>query len=83
MLNNSVRIGVRKRGEIRKCEICGGNCKNTYYNFEDNNKEIYFCNKCISKLKNKNTKTPHTEVVYNFDKTKEFTFEITPQNTLS
>ena len=83
MLNNSVGIGVRKNGEIRKCEICGANCKNTYYSFEENNKEIYFCNKCISKLKNKNTKTPYTEVVYNLDKTKEFAFEITPQNATS
>lgn len=48
-----VRIGVRRKDEIRECFFCKQDCKKTYYADEIYNKRVWICKDCFKKLEKK------------------------------
>lgn len=49
-----VKIGVRRKDEIRECFFCKQDCRNTYYVDEINNKQAWICKDCFKKMMKEN-----------------------------
>lgn len=45
-----IKLGVRKKDEIRECYFCKQDCRKTYYTELIDNKTIWICNECAKKL---------------------------------
>ena len=45
-----VKIGARKKDEIRECCFCKQDCRKTYYCEEINNKTVWICKDCFKNL---------------------------------
>ena len=52
--NKVVRIGVRKKDEIRECFFCKKDCRKTYYTEVINNKTVWICNDCVKNIQKNN-----------------------------
>lgn len=47
-----VKLGVRKKDEIRECFFCKQDCRKTYYCDEIGNKQVWICKDCYKKIVN-------------------------------
>ena len=61
--NKVVRLGVRRKDEIRECFFCKKDCRKTYYSEVIDNKKVWICNDCFKKIQKLNAKTPQNETL--------------------
>lgn len=47
-----VKLGARKKDEIRECCFCKQDCRKTYYTDKVDNKQVWICKDCYKKIVN-------------------------------
>lgn len=45
-----VKLGARRKDEIRECFFCKKDCRRTYYCDEIDNKKVWICKSCFNNI---------------------------------